>query len=340
MTVTMQLLLLLQKQLRGDSAKDVRKSGVRALIGLIAGLLAYFLAQKTTQSVLHSELLDYQGISSMGTLRLTELPAMIWNAYRTFFGFPLRDYCGLAPNVLAAAIVIMLWLLSLAAVISILISRKADFVAWLQAGGILLLLPVSIGLIEIMAPESSIYTLMVYSYVFVFIAPLVIIEEWPRTSAVARRFRAISGAILIGLSLAGVNYIYLDNVNYTSMYYATKQTENYMNALVTQVRMTEGYRSEQTWAFLGDRFNDPLLAPEWAAAPYYGGSAANYINAYSRMRWINTYLGYDIPLAEETTIQELMQLEQVKQMPCFPDQGSIQIINDIVVIKLENDSAT
>lgn len=340
MTVTMLLLLLLQMHLRGDSARDVRKSAVRALVGLIAGLLAYFLAQKATQAVLHSELLEYQGISKMGALRLTELPAIVWNAYRTFLTFPVRDYCSLTPNLLAVVIVVMLWVLSLAAVVAILVSGKSDFVSWLQVGGILLLLPVSIGLIEIMAPESSVYTLMVYSYVFVFIAPLVIMEALPDTPVAARRFRAISGATLIGLSLASVNYIYLDNVNYTSMYYATEQTENYMNALVTQVRMTQGYRADQAWAFVGSRFSDPLIAPEWSEAPYYGGSSANYINTYSRMRWINTYLGCDIPLAEETVVQELMQLEQVKEMPCFPDQGSIQIINDVVVIKLANENAT
>ena len=60
-------------------------------------------------------------------------------------------------------------------------------------------------------------------------------------------------------------------------------------------------------------------------------------NAYSRDSFIRYYLGYEGPLA---TIKEERQLEhdpRVQEMPVYPDEGSIQVIDDYIVVKLNDD---
>lgn len=116
-------------------------------------------------------------------------------------------------------------------------------------------------------------------------------------------------------------------MNYTALYYANRQTENYLNAMVVQVRMTEGFNTEKDWAFIGS-IDDPLMYNSWQEEDVYGGNnaAVDLINKYSRNWWIRYSFGYSIPQASEEKTQQLAQMQEVKAMPCWPDEGSIKVI--------------
>ena len=111
-----------------------------------------------------------------------------------------------------------------------------------------------------------------------------------------------------------------------------------MSSLVVQVRMTEGFNTSMKWAFIGDNFQDSLLYDNWEAVPRYGGNetTSSLINAYSRLSWIRNYFGYNISFVDEEQLTDLEKNPQVVNMSCFPNEGSIQIVNNVVVIKLEN----
>ena len=64
---------------------------------------------------------------------------------------------------------------------------------------------------------------------------------------------------------------------------------------------------------------------------------------YSRHYFLSVFLGYDpqvinwqdfIPAADQQTCLTL------QEMPCYPEAGSIAIINDTVIVKLSNDYLT
>lgn len=54
------------------------------------------------------------------------------------------------------------------------------------------------------------------------------------------------------------------------------------------------------------------------------------------MRWIEKYFGYKVSPEEEEVIENLENNENVKNMPCWPDNGSVKVIGETIVIKLEN----
>lgn len=68
----------------------------------------------------------------------------------------------------------------------------------------------------------------------------------------------------------------------------------------------------------------------------YGGNARYLVNSYARNKFINAYMGFDIPMAKQERVEELSALSEIQQMPYYPDDGSIKVIDDILVIKLEN----
>lgn len=79
-----------------------------------------------------------------------------------------------------------------------------------------------------------------------------------------------------------------------------------------------------------------MIYNPWEETPLYGGNNPIYINRYSRMRWIEKYFGYKVSPEEEEVIENLENNENVKNMPCWPDNGSVKVIGEKIVIKLEN----
>lgn len=131
-------------------------------------------------------------------------------------------------------------------------------------------------------------------------------------------------------------YAYGTNVNYTAMYYINRQMESYVNSIVVQVRMTEGFDADKQWALIGT-LEDPLLESPWQYETNYGGtfSLKRMLNEKSRYYWFWNYVGYRMPEAGEETVRQLQAADEVKSMPCWPTQGSIKVIGDTVVIKFQ-----
>ena len=109
--------------------------------------------------------------------------------------------------------------------------------------------------------------------------------------------------------------------------------------MVAQMRMTQGFTPEKTWAFLGDN-QDPMMYDIWNTVDRYGGakssSARELMNVgYSFSVWFHNYLGVDTRFASQEEKDTLWQDARVTQMPCWPSQGSMQVIDDYLVVKFQ-----
>ena len=342
-TISIFVLLMIRKGLQGGTNiwKLVLR-GVYYCVDLILGLVLYFLLLQLSLYVFDASLGSYQGIDKMGQLALDQIPGLVKTAVKYFVMLPTNNYCALAPTGLLKWSYLLLELLSGGMIVYILFTRvkKLDTVL----GTILLvaLFPLAANFIVIMAPPSGINTMTVYSFVVALCAPFVLLEALPpmegpclkgAKTVVSRAVAAVTAAIVI-------SYAYLANVNYTGLYYANRQAENYMNSIVVQVRMTEGFDAEKSWAIFG-KIQDPLLSGQWQNIPFYGGytSTEGLIRAYSRYSWFFLHTGYNIPLASGEMMEELSGSQEVKDMPCWPTEGSIRVIGDAVVFKFEEISS-
>lgn len=133
---------------------------------------------------------------------------------------------------------------------------------------------------------------------------------------------------------------YYANLNYNSLYYANRQVENYLSGMVAQIRMTPGYTADHQWAFLG-QIDDPKLYNIWNQEPTYGGfigsDAKGLMQAgYSFECWFHNYIGYEMGYVSPEQKLALAEDPRVKQMPCWPSAGSIQVVDEFVVIKCQD----
>lgn len=113
-------------------------------------------------------------------------------------------------------------------------------------------------------------------------------------------------------------------------------TENIVSGLYSG-----GYLDEyHTVAFVGRPGNNDRFAKSAAyqmANDYARFGCWSTAPRNNRVSWegvISNFLGVNLSLCGDPEYQELIALEQVADMPEFPLEGSICVINDIVVVKV------
>lgn len=333
--ISLFVLLLLQKTLKREADFwGLVKRGISYCLILAAGVVIYFLCLRLCLALYGTQLSDYNGVNSMGKLSLAELPQLLKETVYCFGMMPKINYCSLAGMKLIGICYYLLGGVAAFLLLWVLIFRVKKPLLTALALVLCGLLPVAVNFIQIMCPDGLIYTLMVYPFVLIGYIPVMILdaaEEHFRFGKLAEK------AIILLLSVLITCYAYEANVVYSAQYYGNRQMENYVNTIIAQVRMTEGFDPEKEWAFIG-QIEDPLLRSVWENETRYGGSESlqGLINRPTRWHWFQMYCGYWLPTADDATVAQLSQTAEVQQMPCWPANGSIRVIGDAVVIKFQN----
>lgn len=338
LTASLFVLLLLKQTLDEDlDFLAMFKRGFFYCATIAAGLVSYYVILQLSLRHYGVELLDYQGISDMGKLPLSDLFGVIMTAFSSYGALVTEDYCSLAQTDLLKTTYTLAYVIFAVMIVIAIVGKKRRIGTVAAVVFLCAAFPLAGNLIIVMCPNSRIRTLMVYSMVIVLWAPILLMESMPTCPAVKKKLRSFARkGVCAVILLAIFSYSYLAQVNYASQYYANRQMENYMNALVVQVRMTEGFDTEKKWAFVGN-IRDPLFKNRWLYADVYNDNMDSeyLLNSYSREEWITYYFGYTVPLAWQANVADLQKLEEVQNMPCWPNDGSIKVIGDYVVIKFQ-----
>lgn len=331
LTISLFLVVMMKKVLEEEITwKSFFGRGIRYCSSILMGMALYFAALKASLVYYGEELESYQGISEIGQIQISQIPELLrrmWEGWKV----PLENGYSISPTTLLKTGYAILGVLSLIVIVQKLTAKKKNIKQMVMFLILAILFPIAVNFIVFMCPNSKIYTLMVYSFFVVLLLPIVLFDNLEKKSFLRK-------SIVVVLVVMACNYAYVANVNYSMMYYATQITENYLNAMVTQVRMTKGYEPSKKWLFIGKNIEDPLLYNPWWNSLSYGGQVPYYVNNYSRMDWIKNYFGYKIPMENrEDVMKRMEESKEVKEMPCWPSEGSIKVIDDSVVIKLQEE---
>ena len=329
------LQLLLETLETNHSFSSFFRRGMYACLSIILGLLLYFICTKIILASLNLSLNAYQGIENMGKLSLAQIPELIGRTYSGYFRLAFSNYCNLSPNILLNLSYGFLLIIHPIVLVSASINKNKKKTTLVMAFFLWLIFPIAVNLIELMCPESRIYTLMVFGCVSVSLAPLILLQTLPQQYKQTKLLYKVTAWVVL---IMIVGNTYFTNLTYTKSYYVNRQVENYFSSLITQVRMTKDFTPELKWAFVGE-ISDPLIDNPWQAVTVYGGtnSTEETLSAYSWQRWFRAYQGYAIPLADSKQIDDIMQTQAFRTMPCWPAEGAIKVIDDVVIIKFANE---
>lgn len=324
--------------------KRTIREGIKSILLLIISVFGYIVIAKTYLHFTGEGLSDYKGVNEMGQIGLDEIPVILYRIYLNIGLIFKNNYFGVNETSVLKHIIALLFVLSAMMIIAILIKRKSLMRGIFALVGCALL-PLAFGFIEIMC-QQGIYTLMVYSTIGIFLMPVVLFDLFEGTCffekeklkrCADKTKKCVCYFLIVALMMVSINYIWLANGNYVVMHYTQEQTVNYLNLLYSNIRSTEGYHIGMPIAFIGKPGDGVDYSNFWdfEGSPFnYGGISERLLGTYGQ--YMEEWLYIGIPPQGQIygeKLEELKQLEVVYNMPLYPNDGSIIIYDDIIIVK-------
>lgn len=199
------------------------------------------------------------------------------------------------------------------------------------------LLPLSVCSILLIVSYYSVHTLMMYSFISLYVLSFVVIQSVTKPLKV-RHFLFNSVCILTSVVL--INNIYVANREQLKMHLAYENTFSFYSSIVSAIKSTPDFDAQTKVALVGSSNEKLTDFSEYFTAKGFVGARDNrlLINSYSREAFIKYYIGFDIEFASEEEIDNILNYPEFKEMPIYPYYGSIQKINNFIVIKLSEEN--
>lgn len=335
--------------------KDYIKYMLLIIAFVTAFTFIYLVVMKMSLIVLHLDLTSYKGINNVFGVAAKEYLNRLVYAYKEFF--VCSDKIGNNSFVEAKTIEFdsmfpkrIRWMAILSVVflcssfLSMLLCfiKKKEYKQLIQFIIPALVFPVSVNLMYVMAESETIYSLMQYSQVFVWIMVVKIVDVIMENSngkgvGLERNYsiRRYAAMFIFAVVWAvNVAYIVYDNVYYYKANLIQERTVSYYNTLITKIKSIDGYKDEYPVVVINEKQIVDKSVSEISELETFNvapiSTTMNNLNCYSWRSFIDRYCGYRPVYLDEKNYKGNREIEA---MPSYPDDGSIQVMNDIVVIK-------
>lgn len=321
-----------------EEKQPVAKSACKLLSLLILGMAVYYIMAKIGCIYTGKEMEVSYGASSIPEL-IKNIPHAFLRCYSNFVSIFISDFRGISFNWILRIFLFVLVLGGIVLYEYLLFAKHKNL---LLGNFMLLLLPLTLGVIGFTMTSRGLDTLTIFSYSFLVVFPFAILRAAdgilkPKISNI------LLGIALIISFLTAWQYAILSNNVYTTMDIAKTEAMSYYTTMITQIKSTEGYADDLSVCLLGTESSDQAV---YDLSDYYRGDVRGqmtcnrFINMYSRYYFLSVFLGFDSDFIDwEDYCQAASDdtLKILEEMSPYPDAGSIKIVNDTIVIKISDD---
>ena len=324
------MIFLIKNCLEGGESKQILILTIKFWYILLISLLLYAIITKLIITMSGITLSDYEGISTMGRYTIHGIINGIIKTYKHIF-IPVYSVNAIAPNAILRVIYIIFILLDVIYIIIGALKNKRGKINLCFAIFFMLLLPISFNSIYILNNSESMeyHCLMMFSYCFIYIILIYIIEKYNKYLN-----RIIKLLIVVQI----FSYAYIANMAYFKLYLAYENTYSFYTSIITRIENVIGYNKDTKIALIGKYDSKELFTTdEFDVINELTGVANNsqLINSYTRLDFIKYYIGFNGKFINKfDTLYEIINTDTYKEMPIYPYEGSIKMINNIVVVKL------
>lgn len=315
------------------AAKDVLQSAI-AYVGLIVvSLILYLILNKFFLWFFDAEMDTYMGMDSMGKLDVTHLLQAIVACYKNFFSLFTTNQFGINEKGWIRLALVVLTFGSIGCIVYACVSRRIKGLKAMLLCAAVLVFPIAVCAIHIMVGESKgINTMTMFSAVFLLLTPIVLFDRlWDRPKVCTQK--TLMAVLSIILCLLIGYYSSLANETYLALEYSNKNVNAYFTELVTQIKMQDGYSPDKRLALIGkiDDESLPEINCDYIIRGCYPTS--ELINLYSREFFITMHCGYSYDMLSDEEKEVIMMDQRFIDMPCYPENGGIQVIDNVIVVK-------
>lgn len=341
--VFLSMVMVVKAILEGAEVRQTLLTGVKAVLTLLLGLVAYSVVLQLVLRLGGAALSQgYNSLSSVGQFDgLSDVLRQIAGTYRYTVGFFISDQVLYTRPV--TVINLLLLGLSLAALGYLAAARKVR--GWNLAilAAVVALMPFGINVTYFLS-KGVIHHLMLFPFFFVYVFAAMLLdmlrqqvtegagprlrraEAWVRTAACV----LMTVLILQGVVFANQVYLKKDLEYQATLSVATR--------MLDRIEQLEGYLPGQTpVALVGQLSDSPISASREELGRLKGtGLSGNFSVTYeSTYYWyFQRILAYSINLLDQGTCEQWGQREDVAAMSVFPAAGCCRMIEGVAVLKL------
>jgi len=313
----------------GFSWKKYIKICLKYLMYAILSLIIYYAITFLACQWHNTDLSTHAGLSDLGNTPIATYLNRVPLAYKLFIQ-PAGTY---NMYVFKMIHVYKFILLMLAASVICILYRLKGVRSKIQFMLLVLLFPTALNILYVINEYKWIHSLQAHSQTMIFVVLMVFLENMDITikwENIKKNFVYL-GQIILAISI--IMWVRYANVLYLKAILNQTQTINWDNRLAQRIESVEGYSDELPVAYvnrgaLSDR--NMIHMHEFDAAytiPYNWEFLTNYSWKTFMAYWCN----FNPVVVED--VSGLEQLPEVIAMPSYPDDGSIRIINDTIVVK-------
>lgn len=340
--ISIVLLYYLREVLKEELTwKTYLKKGISYVLVIIAGLMNYLLILQIVLKLEEVTLTDYAGTSSFGIVSLKGYILRLIQSYKEFVlpnlnsrynMFPLQCYTWYR-------FFLVFLLLVLVSTVAFKLIIKKDYRGTIQFLILSAIFPCALNFNILLYGAQSVHSLHVYHVVLVFIYPFICINEVLKTipqKLLNDSFGLIFGKLrILGVALTlilGLLYVRYDNYCYMVAEVKQEAAISYFTTLVTRIESVDGFNTEYPIAIVNETEKKGWWYVDNDEFPIainpYDVQAIN--SRYSWKHYLREWCGFNASFVEPGMLSEN---PEVLNMPMYPNDGSIKIIDEIIVIK-------
>lgn len=344
-TIVLIIMYLVLELLQEKKFREVFLNGIKSIIALSLGGGLYFVLFKAVLYITGIPQAEdtYNSMDQLGTGSLTEFIGTIIYTFNSTVYSLFIPKNAVSKNLLIVLIG-LLFLFCAGIVILKLLDKK---IGWLEKTLALVLIgtmPIGMGLTEILSNGQK-HDLTCFANWFIFVFSLLVIDRTFNNSHKKNNvLKSIFTSVGKVISIVTVVLILLGNIVSANEIYLKKELEQDSN-LVFFSRVVERMDTFEEY----DRKTTPVVfvgRPDYFDENKAGfkngyeitGATGNYVLGFPAPSYYERYfdykLNYDIITINNNTLNDYTENELVKKMPSFPQEGCMQILDDILVVKL------
>ncbi len=327
------------------SGKDLGIFILKAFISLVLGAVLYYALLQLNLWHYDVEMASYNGADSYDLPGIIKnLPGSFLHTYGDFKMYFKNDWIrsNVFSNKLYIAVFILLGIHFIKAFFDIFRKNKLYALLFIAS---LLLIPAACNAILMIAYNSFTSIQMTIPMSLCIPILLCLASNIPVIRHPAGTAYRIALALLTGILLYG-NYL-MAIYDEQAMYMGKNSLKELASQITDHLQMSNLYHPYYKYVFVGRPADNPMFAKDFVY---------DRANEYARIgtwdpddtRWVVqswqgffTYeMGINLNLADDDKLEEALGDETVRNMPVFPEYGSMALLNDVVVVKLSDDYET
>lgn len=315
----------------GTFAAPVRRFFIRLLCMGAFGTVLYLGVLQVLLRVYHVSLADINGISQVGVGLLSQLPHGILQAYQDFAEYFIGREIAQNFYFTRTAQILLLLAAGVAFVYNLVRCRKR-VLACAVCVLCILLMPAAANITDVINPTTQIALRMAGGMAVVPLFCLALAaQEIPMQRSTLRK----AGVLVLSLILLR-GYLLQSNNDIQVLAADKTQAVTLGNEIVAQLTTKQEYQQGMPVAIIGAPTVTPSEYREKANPLIQGGifwgAAENNRDAWKRL--MDQELGAKISWCSYEQEMAIWASEEFQAMPEFPQEGSIAVLDDVLVVKV------